>query len=98
MNYISNDDLLFIRKEKIRKEILSAKKILQNGRDPLKIADNFINNSFKLIQDSNKKRFPNLSKQELSDKIRSNIEFLNKINQKRKVTKIGRIKKYFKKN
>ncbi len=79
MNSISKNNLFLIRKEKIKKEITSAKKLLQNNIEPLKVADDFLSNSFKLIKDSIRKRNPNFSEQELSNKIKSNINMFHRI-------------------
>ncbi|MBY8981496.1 MAG: hypothetical protein KGD57_00985 [Candidatus Lokiarchaeota archaeon] len=88
MNNISKHNLFLIRKEKLKKEILSAKRILQDKREPLDVADDFISNTFKLIEESTKKRNPNLSDQEIFLKIKSNISLFTKIKSEKKGNKI----------
>ncbi len=88
MNNISKYNLFLIRKEKLKKEIISSKKIMQKQEDPLEIADDLIHNSFKLIEESTKKRYPNFSDQDIHLKIKSNINLFSRIKAVNKGNKI----------
>jgi hypothetical protein len=58
--FLTRKELYYIRKEKLKREIESAKRVLERGIEPLKIADQFIHNTFKLIEDEIIRRNPGL--------------------------------------
>ncbi len=76
---LSREELLFIRKEKVKLEIESAKRILECGIEPLKIADQFIHNSFKLMEDGIIKRNPEANTEEIKNIIKKNLALKEKI-------------------
>lgn len=82
-NYISRKELYLIRKEKLLKEIQSAKRLMEKDVEPLRIADEFIHGMFKLMEDGITRRNPNLSKKEIDKKIREILTFTEKIKKNR---------------
>ncbi len=83
----SRNELDSIRKKKLKIEILSAKRLLKNT-ELLKIADQFIHNSFKIMENGFIKRNPTLNQDEIKKKIRESLLFSQKIE---KLRKRGRI-------
>lgn len=81
-NY-TRDELYLIRKQKLKNEILSGKKLLKNI-EPLKIADEFIHNIFKLMENGFFKRNSNLNQEEIQKMIRNSLLISKKIEGLRK--------------
>ncbi|MFX0072758.1 MAG: hypothetical protein ACFFAO_16870 [Candidatus Hermodarchaeota archaeon] len=81
---MSREELLRIRKEKLRKEIESAKRILKSGIEPLRIADQFIDDTFKLIENGIISRNPNADLEEIQNLVRQNLVLKDKIKLLRK--------------
>ena len=84
LKYLSRKELYSIRKEKLRKEIESAKNLSVKGIDPLKVADEFIHNIFKLMEDGISRRNPELNTKEIHQKIRESLAIKEKIKSLRK--------------
>ena len=70
---ISQKNLLLIRKEKVRKNIESACRLLNTGKEPLEIADLFIHSIFKIVEDGMLNRFPQLSMEDVKEKVKENL-------------------------
>ena len=81
---ITKEELFALRKEKLRKEIESAQRLLKKGIEPLKIADQFIHDMFKLMEDGISRRNPHLNKNEVRQKIRDNLKLAENIKSHRK--------------
>ncbi len=81
--YIPRNELYLIRKEKLRKEIDAAIRILKSNVEPIEIADKFIHNSIKLMEDGILIKNPNISKEELLLQIINNFKNFEKIKQLR---------------
>ena len=64
LNHYSRDELDQIRKKKLKMAIISAKRILQKGK-VLEIADKFIHETIKLMENGIIKRNPNLTQKEI---------------------------------
>ncbi|MGV9204395.1 MAG: hypothetical protein ACOC44_10315 [Promethearchaeia archaeon] len=79
---LSREQLYKVRKTKIQNEIRAGRKILRRGVEPLKVADEFIHNSFELMKDRISKQNPGISDIELKKKIHNMLE----VNQKLKST------------
>ncbi len=84
LKYLSRKELYSIRKDKLLREIESAKRLIESGIEPLKVADKFIHNTFKLIEDGIIIRNPGLSPEEVQKKVRENLELIDKIKFHRK--------------
>ena len=80
---INQDELISIRKEKLRKEIDAAKKILSQNIEPLEIADKFIHNTFKLMIDGIKNMYPELNEKKINQKMIEALNFKEKLKSKR---------------
>jgi hypothetical protein len=76
---ISRKKLYKIRKKKIQDEITAAKRILKRDIEPLEIADKFLHESFKLMKEGLSNQYPELSEQELNQKIRQILSLEEKI-------------------
>ena len=75
---ISQKNLLLIRKEKVRKNIESARRLLNTEKEPLEIADLFIHSTFKLVEDGILNRFPHLSAEEVKEKVKESLRLSHK--------------------
>jgi len=80
----SRKELGLIRKEKLRKEIASAKRLLNENIEPLQIADEFLHGVIILMQDEIYRTNPNLNQKEILQKLRDNAAFLEKLKKLRK--------------
>jgi len=76
---LSEKDLFALRKSKLSIEIESAKRILQQGIEPLGIADKFIHNTFKLMENSISERNPEMHIQDVRKIIKKNLHLAEKI-------------------
>ena len=83
LSNLSRDELTEIRMEKLRKEIISAKRLLQSGVEPLKVADGFFHDTFQILEDGVHKRNPGLSDEEVTQKIEDSLNFIKKLKNKR---------------
>jgi hypothetical protein len=84
LEMLSRDSLALIRKEKLLKEIESARKLLEQGIEPLKVADQFFHDTFKIIEQGIIDKNPEFTKEEIKQKVLENINFANKIKSRRK--------------
>jgi len=84
--FLTRKELYYIRKEKLKKEIESAKRVLERGIEPLKVADQFIHNTFKLIEDGIISRNPEISPKEVSKIVKKNLALIEKIKSLRKIS------------
>ncbi|MHA1729316.1 MAG: hypothetical protein ACTSWY_11370 [Promethearchaeota archaeon] len=84
MNVLNRDELYSIRKEKLRKEIEAARRILNQKIKPLQIADELIHDSFELLRDGILNQFPGLKEKELHQKIKKNLLLRTKFKLKKK--------------
>lgn len=75
LNYITRNELYSIRKEKLQREIYAAKRLLQKKIEPIEIADTFIHNMIKIMEDGISSRNPNNMTRE--DKYQKIIESFN---------------------
>jgi hypothetical protein len=76
---INKKELYKLRKKKIKDEIIAARKILEQDVEPIEVADVFIATSIKLMQEGLSQRFPNLSREQLSERARKNLSIYQKI-------------------
>ena len=81
---LSKSKLYLLRKKKIKNEIEAAKRLLNKNVEPLKVADKFMHNIFELIKDGVSNRYPSLSEEEVSQKIRDTLALTRKIKANRK--------------
>lgn len=88
MESISRSELFKIRKEKLRKEIKAAKRLLKNEAGPLAVADKFIHNAIEMMKDGIREMYPELTENEIVQKIKENLALNDKI----KSNRIRRIK------
>lgn len=79
LNHIARNELYLIRKEKLRKEIDAAKRLLEKKVEPIEIADNFIHNMIKIIEDGISSRHPDLKPEEIYQKTVENFIIAEKI-------------------
>lgn len=70
---ISQKSLFSIRKEKLRKNIEAARRLLKTKKEPLEIADAFIHNTFNLLEDGILNRFPHMNIEEVKDKVKESL-------------------------
>ncbi len=75
----SSDNLFLLRKQKIQKEIEAARRLIEKNVDILKIGDNFIHSTFKLMGDGILNRYDNQSEEDIKQRIRNNIFFKDKL-------------------
>lgn len=80
----SRDELYQIRKKKVYDEIKAAMKIIEKGVEPLEIADGFISNAFKILEESIRKKFPEYSKKRINQEVHDLLSFNTKLKAKRK--------------
>ena len=71
--------LFLTRKEKLRKEILSAKRLIEKGVPPLEVADQFFHDTFKILEERIIIENPGLLKEELKQKVLKNLNLARKI-------------------
>jgi hypothetical protein len=81
---LSREALLEIRKAKIRKEIESARRLLASGNEPLQVADGFIHETFRIMEDGFRKRNPSLGQKGLNQKVDAVLDFRVKLKSRRK--------------
>ncbi len=81
---LSRETLLEIRKDKIRKEIESARRLLASGKEPLQLADGFMHEIFRIMEEGFRKRNPTLGQEELNQKIDAILDFKVKLKSKKK--------------
>ena len=80
----SQAKLIELRREKLRKEIESAKRLIENGIEPLQIADSFFHDIFRIMENGFYRRNPELSKEEINHKIEDVLNFVVKLKAKRR--------------
>ncbi len=83
LKHYSRNELFFIRKEKLKIGIISAKKLLGHS-EPLKVADEFIHDIIELMENGLKGRFPNLNREEVQKMIKNNLLLSKKIKKSKK--------------
>jgi len=81
---ISRDQLFLLRKQKVKKEIEAAKRLLKRKIDILEIGDNFIHSMFELLKDGISSQNNNLTEEEINQQIRNIMLFEEKLKLKRK--------------
>ncbi|NVM36242.1 MAG: hypothetical protein HWN81_11660 [Candidatus Lokiarchaeota archaeon] len=81
---LSQENLLLIRKEKLRKNIESASRLLNTKKEPLEIADLFIHNTFKLVEDGILNRFPHMNAEEVKEKVKESLVLSAKLKKVKK--------------
>ena len=81
---LSRDSLYLIRKEKLLKEIESARRLLKQGVEPLKVADKFIRDTFRIVEQGIIEKNPELTKKDIKQKVLENLAYANKIKSHRK--------------
>ena len=79
----SRDELFMIRTEKLRLQILSAKRIIRNKKDPVRIADSFIHSISLIIKNKLKVLYPSLNESEINEKLKMRADFLTRLKKKR---------------
>ena len=84
LEVLSKDLLNLNRKEKLLKEIETARKLLEEGIEPLKVADNFFHDTFKIIEQGIMDNNPEFTIEEVKKKVRENINFAYKIKSHRR--------------
>jgi len=84
LEMLSRDSLYLIRKEKLLKEIESARRLLEQGIEPLTVADKFIRDTFRIVEQGILEKNPELTKEEIKQKVLENIAYANKIKSRRK--------------
>ncbi len=85
---ISRNELYLIRKEKLRKEIEAARRILESNEDPLRIADKFMHGVIELLKDGISSRYPELTREEIQLKMRESFNLVERIKANRKRKKV----------
>ena len=81
---ISQKSLLLIRKEKLRKNIEAARRLLNTEMEPLEIADLFIHNTFNLVEDGILNRFPHMNVEEVKEKVKESLILSAKLKKAKK--------------
>ncbi len=81
---ISKTNLYILRKQKVQKEIEAARRLIKKNIDPLEIADKFLHSTFELMKDGISTRFPELTEEEIRQKIRETLSFTEKLKSIRK--------------
>ncbi|MHA1378464.1 MAG: hypothetical protein ACTSRG_08790 [Candidatus Helarchaeota archaeon] len=81
-NY-TKEELDLIRKKKLKMEILSAKKLLKHKK-PLEIADGFIHEIIKLMENSLIKENPTLDQEEFRKRMIDRLSISKKVKELRK--------------
>jgi len=76
---ISRNELFQLRKQKVKKEIEAARRLIEKNVDILEIADNFIHSIFELMRDGISNRNADLTEEEIQQRIRNNISFKKKL-------------------
>ena len=84
LKYLSRQELYSIRKDKLLREIEAAKRLIESGIEPLKVADEFIHDTFKLMEYGIIRRYPELNPKEVKKKVRENLVLIEKIKSLRK--------------
>lgn len=81
---ISRNNLYLLRKQKVKKEIEAAKRLIKKDVDILEIADKFIHEVFELMKEGISMRNVKLSEEEIQKIVRNNVTFKEKIRSNRK--------------
>lgn len=81
---ISQKSLLLIRKEKLQKNIESARRLLNTKKEPVEIADLFIHNTFSLVEDGILNRFPQMNREEVKEKVKESLAISTKLKKAKK--------------
>jgi hypothetical protein len=84
---ISRRNLYILRKEKVQKEIETARRLIKNKVNILEIADNFIHSVFEIMKDGISSRNVDLSEEEIYQKVRNNLALNQKLKSMRKRNK-----------
>lgn len=80
---ISKKNLYKIRKKKIQDEILAAKRILEQKVEPIEVAGKLLHESFILMKEGISNRYPELSEEEVNERIRKTLYFSERLKKKR---------------
>jgi len=83
MNYLTRKEIYSIRKEKLRIEIEAAKRLIQKKIEPIEIFDSFFHNTIKIVEDGILSRNPDLTQEEVFQKIVENFNIAEKIKKQR---------------
>jgi lipoate-protein ligase A len=76
-------NLLEIRKEKLRAEIETAKRIKEKGINPIDVLDELVAELFKLMEIGIIEKHPNLNEKELLSLVRQQIQLNEKYKKKK---------------
>ena len=80
---LTKEELTEIRKEKLRKEIESATRLLQSGIEPLKVADGFFHDIFLIFEEGIRNRNPQLSTERTAQLIEDTLTYGTKFKNNR---------------
>ncbi|MFO7797737.1 MAG: hypothetical protein ACQERB_13570 [Promethearchaeati archaeon] len=80
---VSKNNLYKLRKKKIEDQILSAKRILEQKIEPIEVAGRFLHESFNLMKKGISNRYPDLSEEEINQKIQKTLLLSEKLKKTR---------------
>lgn len=85
-DYFSEAEIDQFRKRKIKIEIKAAKRLIENGIDPLEITNNLIHETFEIMRNGIRSKNPELNQSQIEEKVIKLVklaEFINKKGKKR---------------
>ncbi|NHI94318.1 MAG: hypothetical protein EAX96_17635 [Candidatus Lokiarchaeota archaeon] len=89
MNSFSKEELIKVRKEKLKREINSAQKLIKKKIEPLEIADIFFHDIMKLLESGIYEASPDINQEQFFEELRKKIIFNQNLkNIKRKREKL----------
>jgi len=85
-DYFSEGEIEQFRKRKVKIEINAAKRLIENGIDPLEITNNLIHEAFEIMRNGIRSKNPELSQSQTEEEVMYLVklaEFINKKGKKR---------------
>jgi len=78
-NGLTKEEILAMRKEKLQAQILSARRVLKSGIEPLEIADAFYRDIIEEITCKFRRETQEISDREIIEKVRENFSIHDQI-------------------
>ena len=85
-DYFSEGEIEQFRKRKVKIEINAAKRLIENGIDPLEITNNLIHETFEIMRNGIRSKNPELNQSQTEEEVMYLVklaEFINKKGKKR---------------
>lgn len=83
-DYFSEGEIEQFRKRKVKIEINAAKRLIENGIDPLEITNNLIHEAFEIMRNGIRSKNPELSQSQTEEEVMYLVKLAESINKKGK--------------